>query len=350
MSTSVQGVSGNNTANKTIEQYLKYLPQVTQATNSANASTLNAMVPASVTGQQIENSNAQAGAATNLQQINGAGGDAARAAVALQRATNPDYASTSDSVADKTNQLLGSYNLKGLSAGEQNAVERSQNIATGGTGNLGLSNATNTISNALNFGGAFNNKLTNLNTALGTAGANANVLAGNGGVNTTNVALSQPQTSTQTNVGTNTIGTGTNSAGQLLSTLGTLGNTNQQLQATNNFQNSGQGIAASFSNGIGSCCFIFMEAYEGNMPSYVRKCRDVYYRKYPQVAKGYKRMAKWLVPAMQRSTIIRSLVWLTMVKPLTDHGYSIFNRDAALDKEKYIRKFWFTVWYALGAL
>jgi hypothetical protein len=71
---------------------------------------------------------------------------------------------------------VNAINLNGLSPGESNAIERSTNQGNTATGNLGLINPTNTISNAMNFGGAFNSKIGLLNAATNTAtgAANAN--------------------------------------------------------------------------------------------------------------------------------------------------------------------------------
>jgi len=69
---------------------------------------------------------------------------------------------------------VNAINLNGLSPGESNAVERSTNQANQQSGNLGVINPTNTVANALNFGGAFNSKIGLLNTATNTATGAAN--------------------------------------------------------------------------------------------------------------------------------------------------------------------------------
>jgi hypothetical protein len=98
------------------------------------------------------------------------------------------------------------------------------------------------------------------------------------------------------------------------------------------------------------CCFIFMESYEGSMPLFVRKSRDRYYNRLPLVARGYTRMAKWLVPLMQKSAVIRSLVWKTMVLPLTQYGgftHRVKGYQSFRQKRIY-RKIWFGIWKYLG--
>ena len=98
--------------------------------------------------------------------------------------------------------------------------------------------------------------------------------------------------------------------------------------------------------GITKCCFIFMEAYDYNLPPSVRICRDYYYEKYPAVALGYKKMAKWLVPMMQKSKIVRNAVKYLMVKPITRYGeYLVGNTDKLINKACILfKEFWFIIW------
>lgn len=163
----------------------------------------NYAVPLAQVGQDVTRSNALAGGETNYQQITGSGGQAALAANALARISNPEYYSTLNNATRQSNNLLNSINLGGLSGGEQSAVERSLARDQIGSGNLGLNNATNTVSNAMNFGGAFNSKLGTLGQALGSSNQTANT-AQNTGFNPVNIALGQPNASTMGNFGTGT--------------------------------------------------------------------------------------------------------------------------------------------------
>jgi len=101
--------------------------------------------------------------------LQGAGGQAAASAVNLNNTLNPTQAAANT----QAQNLLSSINLNGLSPGEQNSVQRSLNQSNYATGNLGLDNATTAVSNALNFGGAFNSKLGILGNALSSANATA---------------------------------------------------------------------------------------------------------------------------------------------------------------------------------
>jgi len=219
---------------------------------------------------------------------------------------------------------VNAINLNGLSPGEGNAIERSTNQGNASTGNLGLNNSTNTIANALNFGGAFNSKIGLLNNATNTAAGVSNAA--------------------NTSLGT---------ASSLFNPLANNANASKS-QSTSNSQFANSSISSGFGSGYGSsdtagvnCCFIFLQSFHGILPDYVRECRDVYYRKYPQIANGYKRMAKYLVPVMKHSPLVNMIVWHTMVSPLTKHGYSIIKNKKQFQHKK-IRKFWFNVWYILG--
>jgi hypothetical protein len=323
--------------------------QSTPALNALNLSQLQQFgLPEAQIGQQIQNSNALAGAQTNLNQITGPGGQAAQAAQNLATNVSPAYAAAQKGAAEGVNAI----NLNGLSPGEEASVERSLNQSNAGTGNLGLLNPTNTISNALNFGGAFNSKIPLLNQATSTA----NSVAGSGVVNPVNIALGQPNTSTQSNMGTGQFQTGNSSsgntgasgstgfAGGLLSGLTSLNNANVSgnvAQNTSPTSTMGEFGPSSLS---GICCFIFLEAYYGNIPPQVRRARDKAYKINPYISRGYKKMAKWLVPLMRRSYIIRSVVWFIMIKPITQY---VSQMRIHYNKKK-IANFWIKFWSFYG--
>lgn len=363
-----------------LQDYTKYLPDLIKAT-SAEQSTIaqgnldatkatqdayNALnlqqlqqygVPLAEAGQQVQLSNALAGGATNLAQIQGSGGQAAQAAADLARQTNPNYYMVQDAASQQAKNLLGSINLGGLSGGEQAAIERSLAQTNSKTGNLGLNNATNTISNAMNFGGAFNQKLGVLGQALGAANGVA-TSAQNTGFSPVNIALGQPNVSTMGNMGTGTFnntnaGTQAGSLGANTSMGQGMLNTVTQTGLANNTQTNKANpweVGAQYASAVGSvCCFIFLEYNYGELPWYVRRCRDRYYVKFPQIAKGYIKMAKWLVPMMRKFNVVKWLVWKTMVSPLTEHGKHIVRLDNRGRRYRIVRKFWFAVWNKLGA-
>jgi len=216
--------------------------------------------PLARVGQDVQRSNALAGGATNLASIAGPGGASAIAAERLARLTNPNYYNVQDRASGQAGNLLDSIDLRGLSPGEGNAIERGTNQGMQETGNLGLRNNTNTISNAINFGGAFNNKLGILGNALGAANQTA-TSAQNTGFSPVNIALGQPNTSTMGNFGTGTFAP-TNASTQNAS-LGTgfqfgQGALGQQAGMNNAATAGAYGLAQANS----------IPSYLGSMPSY----------------------------------------------------------------------------------
>lgn len=266
-----------------LQAYAKYLPSVLQATageignlsqkqldatratdpgyQALNLAETEAFGPGlAKVGSDIQRQNALEGARTNVMQLNGPGGEAAKAADAVNRATNPNYYKVQDAASEQAKNLINSVNLNGLSPGEANAIERSTNQANTATGNLGLNNPTNTIANAMNFGGAYNAKLGILSNALQT-GTGVAQSAQNNGFNPVNIALGQPNTTTGSNFGTNTFApanAGTNAG----STQGALG-FGQGLLSNQFGQNTASiGAAASRANANS------IPAYMGAAPSY----------------------------------------------------------------------------------
>ena len=57
-------------------------------------------------------------------------------------------------------------------------------------------------------------------------------------------------------------------------------------------------------------------AEAGELTDTVRWARDARYGRGSIVAEGYKKMAKWLVPLMQKSPMVKFLVKYTMTWPI----------------------------------
>lgn len=258
-----------------LQAYAQYLPQVLQATNSQATPTAQANLAAeqateggyqqlntdltkqyapqlAAINSQVQDQQTQAGSRTIANELAGSGGDAAVNARALLEKTNPEYAKTISASSKASQDLLGSYNLNGLSPGEAAAAERSTNQTNSGSGNLGLANPTNVVSNAMNFGEAFNAKRAALNTAIGTGNQTASTAAA--GFNPIGVATGQPGTSGLTQFQQSGTGS-TGASGALSFGQGLLG---QQFG-----QNTAAiGAAASRANANS------VPAYLGAMPSY----------------------------------------------------------------------------------
>jgi len=118
-----------------------------------------------------------------------------------------------------------------------------------------------------------------------------------------------------------------------------------------NFTGQGDQSSTAYSISSNPCCFIFLEAYHGTLPPWVRECRDELAGESSSRRRGYIRMSKWLVPAMRVSKPARTAVWYLMVKPLTLAGGW---RQKVSGYENYyylapVAHAWFFVWKLLGA-
>ena len=216
---------------KVLQDYTKYLPSLMSATSAQmpnvaqqqfnatqatqplyNALNLqqaqNYAQPLAKVGQDVQRSNALAGAKTNLEQMVGPGTAQALYANQLARAANPNNYKAQDVASSRAVDMLNKPDLSGnLTAGEQNALERGQNQSLGATGNLGLNNSMNTAANAMQFGNAATQRqqqqFANLGQALGAANQTS-TSAQNTGFNPINLALGQPNAGTMGNFGTGT--------------------------------------------------------------------------------------------------------------------------------------------------
>ena len=58
-------------------------------------------------------------------------------------------------------------------------------------------------------------------------------------------------------------------------------------------------------------------------------------------------MASWLVPAMRMSNIIRYLVWIVMINPITQNSGFAYRQPNYI-KHKKTTLFWLRLWAILG--
>jgi hypothetical protein len=256
----------------------------------------------------------QAGAnlATNQAQtttglLNGAGGQAAQAATNLSNNLNPVQATSNA----QANNLLNSINLGGLSGGEQAATERSLNQSNYATGNLGLDNATNAVSNAMNFGNALQAKRQALGSALGTAqgvASNQNTF-----VNPVGTAINAGNTSTNFGLGTfnptqanNTITAPLTFGSSIFSPTASNASASNSVGAQNNSSWNG-GVSCYLTT---ACC-----EYKG-LPddceelTILRKFRDEYVSK--ELTAEYYRVAPSIVAKIRNSNVWMEYVYDTV--------------------------------------
>jgi len=118
---------------------------------------------------------------------------------------------------------------------------------------------------------------------------------------------------------------------------------------TDNLTGQGQQVQSQFGWSTGlSCCFIFLEAYNGKLPWFVRLGRDTYVNSHNR--NGYNWMSSWLVPAMRRWKLVANLVNWLMVKPITYYGSWDLAGEANFGWLcKPVFKVWLGVWRVCGS-
>lgn len=152
--------------------YAKYLPEILRITNEnmggqarANLAAAQAVAPAYnklAAAQQAS----EAKSAADL--LGGVGGKYLTALQETKNRLNPTYGALS-SAGKSMQDLIGSYDLKGLSGGERAAAERGVNYANIASGNIGTPSAINTVSNALQFSDRYNQKRQALGNLLNSS-------------------------------------------------------------------------------------------------------------------------------------------------------------------------------------
>jgi len=355
------------TPEQIVQLYNKYLPETLGTTVGQSPLTASALTNTTVGNSpafslsnlsqlaglspyftQIGNQVAQQQAAGTADLLSGQGARAALNAEALTRAINPEYYAARTNLGGATANLLGSYGANGaLSPAEQAAAERGLAINNSATGNLGNTSALSTITNAMYFGDALRQKQASMANAV-NAGSNAINTMQNNQFNPVGVAL-------------NAGNTGGNFALQFLNPTQSNQMASQFATAPLDFGSNlfgglagigsaSKGSGSSWNAGVADCCFIFLESYNGTLPWFVRDCRDYYYKTYPEVAAGYKKMAKWLVPLMRRSRLVAQLVNKLMIMPLTRYGGWVMGVRGYEHYEKcrWAKNFWFKVWSKLS--
>jgi hypothetical protein len=148
--------SSTETTDQILRSYAINIPDVLRATSSqatplaqSDLAAAQAVAPG-YAALDFQNTDAQNRNAEAL--LAGSGGDVARGAKALDDSINPEYAAIRSKAATQTGNLLDSINLSGLSGGERAEVERALGQSATATGNLGIDNATNAVSNAMSYG------------------------------------------------------------------------------------------------------------------------------------------------------------------------------------------------------
>jgi hypothetical protein len=125
------------------------------------------------------------------------------------------------------------------------------------------------------------------------------------------------------------------------------------LTTTTNLAGLGHQATDSHNTSAGvTCCFIFLEVLNGQLPEYVRKGRDEFAT--GSRRNGYNWMASWLVPLMKRYAVIKNVVNHLLVKPFLVLGKHHYDPDGTfrgactwLLLRPYAQG-WFTLWSTLS--
>lgn len=301
-------------------------------------------------GNKIADINAQAAATRDLNTLRGPGGELVKAANEAQRIADPEYYKTREHTSNALAQMF-----QPTTAGETEAIQRSLNRQNVQSGNMGIPSMTNVVQNAQTFGNASRDRL---GQAIGMATqAMPTMRSGVDAFQQATGKSSMPNMGNaqfigaQQGMGNQTMGL----AGGFMNNATQLQNTSQQLNAQrrDSFDRAMQGVGALGSIGAGAaagaaCCFIFLEACNGELPYTVRKYRDLYYHAEPSIAIGYKRMASWLVPLMARFDFVKSLVNEIMVKPIISYGNYLEGHTTNGSQYKTHTNVWLKIWKFLG--
>lgn len=114
----------------------------------------------------------------------------------------------------------------------------------------------------------------------------------------------------------------------------------------------GRQIAQLIGGGVGmigmGCCFIFLEAYDGDLPPEVRRYRDEHLT--PRNRRGYYKLAEVLVPLMRKYPVARHLVRLLMTAPLASYARWHYGVEGAWAGRLFspIKAFWLGLFDYLG--
>lgn len=295
-----------------------------------------------------QNQNNQAANTTSALANNGVAlGNAMQTA---DKSVNAPWYQARDNSVDQLNKLFGSLQDPngGMSGSELAEISRGQAQTDQGNG-ITSPTASSTLSNAMQFGEAGQKlkmaKQQAIGNALGTAtglmptikssldpsGAITGTPVSNfGNANSPNQLPNVGETSN--NVGMDAFAAANNAAMQY-----------NQINSTR--PNS---IIQAF-GAMPSCCFIFMQAYDGVIPWFVRYSRDFHYTE--DIRRGYVLMSKILVPLMDKFEFIRDLVREVMIKPMTEHAGGLFGvhgYEGCRVMNEGRKKFWLKTWELIG--
>lgn len=289
-------------------------------------------------GQDISTQEAEAGISRDLALAKGPGLELAQQASEVDKAINPEFYKMREVTGKGYADLISGQDPNKLSGAELANTERGINRLNARTGNLNTGDATTTAANAMTFGDELGKKRDRFSAALnlfpGLSGASRSPVDG--------FAVATGKTSTTPNFGQQNfqIQNGQFTTQGMLDRLaGTQGKQMDVLSGRRNIQDYSEGAVGSV------CCFIMISANDGiELPWWIKRCRDYYYNTQPRVKDGYRKMARRLVPKMERNLLLRKLIKYTMYYPLSFYGAYIQGLNKFGWMFKPTKNFWFTIW------
>lgn len=302
-------------------------------------------------GSDIARQNALNQSATDAAVLAGPGKQVIQSALEAQKLADPEYYKAREL------GLKGLENLftnlpdagTGLSGAEREEVTRSlarDNIARGNTTPSSLS----TIENAMRFGNAGAQrqaqKQSQVANAVGAAGGF--MAPAQSRIDTFQMTTGKPST----NFGDSRF-SGVRETGDATMSMGQgmwqgIGQSQSDAMNVNAKRRDTLDRVIAMNESNPDCCWIFLAAHGGELPWYVRYCRNVLGTS--ETRRGYTRMSKWLVPAMKRSRALRAIVRLVMTEPITMYGGYLCRVDGCEAGWVFqpVKRFWFAVWNKLG--
>lgn len=290
----------------------------------------------------------QVGSGVDLAALSGAGGQSVLAADQLGRQIDPEYYASREASSSKLAQLLGGMNPNELTGAERENTARGLARSGYQSGETNAPSNQGAINAAMTYGSALDTKRSGVANAINTA--TAAIPTFKSGKDAFTQATGGARDATRVFGGATDFGGNSSESGSKMAenVLGVTSGINTQKRQLDSQRRTGLdvGIGAATSLSPGQvCCFIFMEAYNGKLPWYVRECRDYWYDRIPELGEGYKKMAKWLVPSMQKSKVVRFLVNELMVKPISRIGeYIVGMKNDYSIIDMTIHNTWFNIW------
>lgn len=317
-----------------LDLYRQFIPQFTQA------------------GIDVNRQAALGQAGTDLAVLQGPGKQLAAAQLEAQKLADPEYYTARAGAGQALGSLFSSLPDPngGLSGAEREEITRSvnrDNLARG----IENPSAITTVENAMRFGAAGEARKVANEDRISKAvqAATGFMPAAKSGIDvlntTTGRATINPGQSQFAGVNKDTASNTFNMGSQLL------GETSSMRQQQNQINSQRRDGLDRFSQVMGSmpnvgCCWIFLAAHGGELPWWVRKCRDVLGG--DDTRRGYTKMSHWLVPLMKRSRLVMWAVRTFMTEPLTEYGGYLVGVNTHGWVFRPIKQFWFAVWNKLG--